>query len=74
MIETLYLYPIQWFLGLQEPYNFLEEEIRNVCRIIILVQAMKYAILENRSTTTMIASFPPRGPWEGQDEVNANVT
>jgi len=41
-----------------EPNNFLEEEIRNVCCIITLVASNEVDILKNRSTTTMIASFP----------------
>jgi len=40
-----------------EPHNVLEEEICNVCCIITLVASDKVSILENWSTTTMIASF-----------------
>ena len=35
---------------------------------------MKYAILDIQLTTTIIASFPFRGLWEGYSEVRANVT
>jgi len=40
-----------------EPHNFLEEVVHEVGSIITFVACNEVSILENWSTTTMIASF-----------------
>ena len=56
-----------------EPHNFLKEEICNVCYIITLVVSNEVCHLRELVYHNRDSILPPRGLWEGHDEVHSNV-
>ena len=56
-----------------EPHNFLEEGIHNIRCIITLVVSNEMRHLGELVYHNHDSILPPRGSWEGHDEVHANV-
>jgi len=56
-----------------KPYNFLEEEIRNICSIITLVASNKMCHLGEPINNYHYGILPLRGLWKGHNEVHAKV-
>jgi len=56
-----------------ELYNFLKEEIHNVCYIITVVASNKVCHLGESINYHHNSILPSRGLWEGNNKVHANI-
>jgi len=54
-------------------YNFLKEEVRNLCCIITLVASNELCYLGEPIDYYHNSILPSRSPWDGHDEVHVNI-